>query len=321
MPAPTTHSPDHHPAVGPRTPEGRAVSARNATTHGLFARDVVLPSLGEDPAAYDALLAQLCKELPPRNLLERHYLEQIAAASWRLRRLHRWQAQVYEDETLTEDARLDRLDKVLRHETCLTRQIDRAVRTLNRDLKWLFESRARAEALYHRDLTEHEIRETPELDIEVQRLVWRQLRPTPAPDLGAARLDTAPASEGARICQNEPPPLPIPPLLKPDWDALPPTGWPDPPTEPPPVVSQKCENEPPPPALVAAPDPPLARLRERGLGSEGVLTPAPPSDPAPNLPFRGDSAQQGREVSGDITQDHSPDCRPRSLTATGTPPF
>ena len=36
----------------PTTPQGKAISARNATTHGLFARDIVLPSLGEDPQGY-----------------------------------------------------------------------------------------------------------------------------------------------------------------------------------------------------------------------------------------------------------------------------
>ena len=70
-------------------------------------------------------------QLAPRNLLERHYVEKIAAASWRLRRLHRWQAQLFEDDTLTEDERLDRLDKVLRHETDLHRQIDTSVKMLN----------------------------------------------------------------------------------------------------------------------------------------------------------------------------------------------
>src|SRR5579875_2605268 len=133
-------------ATGPNTAEGKAIAARNATTHGLFARDIVLPSLGEDPAAYEALLQQLLNELPPRNLLERHYLEQIAAASWRLRRLHRWQAQVYEDPTLDEDQRLDKLDKTLRHENTLTRQIDRAVRSLGRALKDLYGERAEQEA-------------------------------------------------------------------------------------------------------------------------------------------------------------------------------
>ena len=32
-------------------------------------------------------------QLQPRNLLERLYVEKIAAATWRLRRLNRWQAQ------------------------------------------------------------------------------------------------------------------------------------------------------------------------------------------------------------------------------------
>lgn len=186
-------------APGPCTPAGKAIAARNATTHGLFARDIVLPALGEDPAAFDALLQQLCRELPPRNLMERHYLEQIAAASWRLRRLHRWPAQVYEDDTLGEDERLDKLDKVLRHENALTRQIDRAIRTLNRDLKWLFESRAR---------------EVPEMGIEVQRDVWQRLRSASAePSLPGCRLDNIPEDpaplpaepETTQKCENEPP--------------------------------------------------------------------------------------------------------------------
>ena len=89
------------PATSPRTPDGKAVAARNATTHGLFARDIVLPALGEDPQGYKSLEAAWLAQLPPRTLLEQHYVEKIAAASWRLRRLHRWQAQLFEDDTLT----------------------------------------------------------------------------------------------------------------------------------------------------------------------------------------------------------------------------
>ena len=84
-------------ATGPKTADGKRIAARNATTHGLFARDVVLPRLGEDPAAYQAFLEELTRQLCPKNLMEQHYAEKIAAASWRLRRLHRWQAQLFED--------------------------------------------------------------------------------------------------------------------------------------------------------------------------------------------------------------------------------
>ena len=118
----------------PTTEPGKAIAARNATTHGLFARDVVLPHLGEDPAGYQSLADELAKQLAPQNLLEHHYVEKIAAASWRLRKLQRWQAQLYEDDTLTEDELLNRLDKTLRHETALHRQIDTAVKLLAKDV-------------------------------------------------------------------------------------------------------------------------------------------------------------------------------------------
>ena len=123
-------------------PAGKAVAARDATTHGLFARDIVLPELGEDPEGYRLVADELAAQLQPENLLELHYVEKIAAASWRLRRLHRWQAQLFEDRALTEDERLDKLDKVLRHESRLHRQIDTAVRMLNRDVPDLHQSRA-----------------------------------------------------------------------------------------------------------------------------------------------------------------------------------
>ena len=65
----------------PTTGSGKAIASRNATTHGLFSRDVVLPALGEDPTGYALLGAEGMKRLPPRTLLERHSVEKIAAAS------------------------------------------------------------------------------------------------------------------------------------------------------------------------------------------------------------------------------------------------
>ena len=125
----------------------------------------------------------------PKNLLEQHYVEKIAAASWRLRRLHRWQAQLFEDRALTEDERLDKLDKVLRHESRLHRQIDTAVRMLNRDVPDLHQSRARRRALLNTQKFEAECRADLEADLEVTVEARRLLQPlTAAPD-----LDTGPA--------------------------------------------------------------------------------------------------------------------------------
>lgn len=189
------HKAETAAAGGPRTPQGKAVSARNATTHGLFARDIVLPSLGEDPEGYQQLEAQFTAQIAPRNLLERHYVEKIAAASWRLRRLHRWQAQLFEDETLTEDQRLDKLDKVLRHETALHRQIDTAVKMLNKDVPQLSERRARDQALLNTMQTELDCRENRENELEVcfEARDWLKQTTTADPPLDHALLDAAPA--------------------------------------------------------------------------------------------------------------------------------
>ena len=181
------------PAGGPRTPQGKSVSARNATTHGVFARDIVLPALGEDPEGYRQIEAEFTAQIAPRNLLERHYVEKIAVASWRLRRLHRWQAQLFEDETLTEDERLDKLDKVLRHESALHRQIDTAVKMLNKDVPQLAQSRARDQALLTTMQTELDCRENRENELEVTFEAREWLKQmTAAPPLDDCRLDAAP---------------------------------------------------------------------------------------------------------------------------------
>ncbi len=148
--------------------QGRAISARNATSHGLFARDVVLPSLGEDPGGYNEVYLDLCMQINPSNLLERHYVEKIAAASWRLRRLHRWQAQLFEDARLTEDERLLKLDKVMRHETALHRQIDTAIKMLSKHVPRLLTARAREEALAEMDQTDRACRVDSDIAAEVE---------------------------------------------------------------------------------------------------------------------------------------------------------
>ena len=247
VPAPAPHA-----ATGPRTPSGKAVSARNATTHGRFARDVVLPALGEDPQGYRLLEDAWLAQLPPRTLLEQHYVEKIAAASWRLRRLHRWQAQLFEDDTLTEEARLDRLDKALRHETHLHRQIDTAVKMLGKDAPALYARRVRDEVLEEAQTSERECRdsarEETDIDLETRGRLRRIRKATEAAvaALADAPLDTQaamapvaprasapslsatpwrsapvvpPADTGpAKNCRNEPL-FSLAPVLTPGWAA------------------------------------------------------------------------------------------------------
>jgi len=77
---------------GPRTPEGKARSARNALKHGLRAQHYVV--LGdEDLTAFDALEAALTAELAPEGALQAVLVRRIAAA-WRLERAERIEAEL-----------------------------------------------------------------------------------------------------------------------------------------------------------------------------------------------------------------------------------
>jgi hypothetical protein len=81
-PEPTATTPN--PNGGPNTPEGRAISSRNATTFGLYAAtDFVRPSEESD---YQNLAEQLRIELAPVGLLECNLVDEIRRAMWRLNR-------------------------------------------------------------------------------------------------------------------------------------------------------------------------------------------------------------------------------------------
>jgi hypothetical protein len=71
-------------STGPRTPEGKARTSKNAVSSGLFAaRDYVRP---EEAAEYYQLHETLWKELHPSTLMENIQAAEIVTASWRLHR-------------------------------------------------------------------------------------------------------------------------------------------------------------------------------------------------------------------------------------------
>jgi hypothetical protein len=73
-----------------RTAEGKARSSRNALTHGLTAKEIVIP--GEDVAAYRSFEQQLIHDLQPNGSCELELIERLAATYWRLRRIPRFEA-------------------------------------------------------------------------------------------------------------------------------------------------------------------------------------------------------------------------------------
>src|SRR3954471_4660040 len=70
---------------GPATPEGKARSALNGTRHGLAGPFRLLPA--EDANAYERLPAPLLARHAPADAAEEHWVEELAFAAWRLRRL------------------------------------------------------------------------------------------------------------------------------------------------------------------------------------------------------------------------------------------
>jgi hypothetical protein len=80
-------------STGPRTPEGKAISARNALRHGILAREAVIDDGDgcENLEEYESLLGGLVASLAPVGEMERLLVERIAVQHWRLRRLLRFE--------------------------------------------------------------------------------------------------------------------------------------------------------------------------------------------------------------------------------------
>ncbi|HWF08769.1 MAG TPA: hypothetical protein VG297_09910 [Bryobacteraceae bacterium] len=72
-------------STGPRTPEGKAISSRNAVRHDLLDKRFILA--GECPDAYDAFAQTFYDEYRPATATETALVDIMAAARWRLIRL------------------------------------------------------------------------------------------------------------------------------------------------------------------------------------------------------------------------------------------
>jgi hypothetical protein len=82
-------------STGPRSVEGKAVSRFNALKHGLDAASVVLP--GENPAAYEFMVAPYDEELQPQTPTERFHVDSMIQANWQKQRLLRVESELYGD--------------------------------------------------------------------------------------------------------------------------------------------------------------------------------------------------------------------------------
>jgi hypothetical protein len=81
-------------STGPRTNEGKEIASRNATKHGLYARDLIInsPHLKESKKDFYHLVKSLCDDFLPVGDFEKYLVEKIANALWRSRRAPRAEA-------------------------------------------------------------------------------------------------------------------------------------------------------------------------------------------------------------------------------------
>jgi hypothetical protein len=130
-------------STGPKTPEGKARSSQNRMTHGLLSRQVLLRE--EEPDLFRQVWGALWEELRPVGELETYLAARIVSGIWRMNRIARIEAQLFNESPLRAadpDAgigKIFRLDcahggnafaKLLRYETAIDRGIQRALKEL-----------------------------------------------------------------------------------------------------------------------------------------------------------------------------------------------
>jgi hypothetical protein len=87
-------------STGPRTVEGKKISARSAIRHGLTSRNVLL--IGEDPKEYERFGDRVTICCAPQGQLEQELVEMMKEAMWARRRIARMEAGVLQHLTSDE---------------------------------------------------------------------------------------------------------------------------------------------------------------------------------------------------------------------------
>ena len=116
-------------STGPKNPEGKAAVRLNSLQHGLRAASLILP--GESPEEFDRLYASLEADWQPQSATAKLYVEQMAIAQWKLRRI-----EIAEASLLSQDipavTQIPLLDRLSQSQSRLERSFTRAQRELER---------------------------------------------------------------------------------------------------------------------------------------------------------------------------------------------
>ena len=128
-----------HHATGPITPEGKAISSQNATTHGLTSQ-----TPGRGTTEYERVRAAFRREFNPQSEHRKFLVDMMASAKWRMDRIDRIEAAALDllfGDTPAEPTLYHKLaegmgdpalipDKLLRHRNAADRQYRKAYQEL-----------------------------------------------------------------------------------------------------------------------------------------------------------------------------------------------
>jgi hypothetical protein len=122
--------PNTNNSTGPRTPEGKARSSRNALKHGLTARELIIAP--GDEAAFAEFLAGFEQDLQPQGILEQTIFNQIVHSAWNLRRLRILETELIEDgeDPLLNIYKVERVERMARYAARAERTLHRSIREL-----------------------------------------------------------------------------------------------------------------------------------------------------------------------------------------------
>ena len=115
-------------STGPKTSVGKMVSSWNSTRHGLLSRELPL-IYGKNKKHFARLLSSLRQDLDPVGTVEEVLVERIAREYWRLGVAARHERE--ELSTMNPFAKTS-IDRILRYETTINRQLYQAVNQLER---------------------------------------------------------------------------------------------------------------------------------------------------------------------------------------------
>jgi hypothetical protein len=116
-------------STGPRTEAGKSTVSQNSTKHGLTSRNALIA--GENPGEYYAHTDEYFEQHNPTTIDEKFLVKQMSDSMWRLNRVHRLEAAIFEkSETSPETSPLAELLKLARYQKSLESTYFRATREL-----------------------------------------------------------------------------------------------------------------------------------------------------------------------------------------------